>query len=39
MHQSWGRTIEPKHGIEDTAEITCIERLGGLLKSYHKLAA
>jgi len=25
--------------IDDTAEIVCIERLGGLLKSYHRLAA
>ncbi len=24
-----------KHMIDDTAEIVCIERLGGLLKSYH----
>ena len=33
------RIIEPKHSIEDTAEIVCVERLGGLLKSYHRLAA
>lgn len=39
IHQSLGRIIEPKHGIMNTAEISCIERLGGLLKSYHKLAA
>ena len=38
-HQSLGRIIEPKHKINDTAEIKCIERLGGLLKSYHRLAA
>ena len=39
IHQSLGRIIEPKHEINDTAEIKCIERLGGLLKSYHRLAA
>jgi len=39
IHQSLGRIIEPKHSIEDTAEIVCVERLGGLLKSYHRLAA
>ena len=39
IHQSLGRIIEPKHPIEDMAEIVCIERLGGLLKSYHRLAA
>ena len=39
IHQSLGRIIEPKHSTEDTAEIVCIERLGGLLKSYHRLAA
>ena len=39
IHQSLGRIIEPKHLIDDTADIVCIERLGGLLKSYHRLAA
>jgi hypothetical protein len=39
IHQSLGRIIEPKHSVEDTAEIVCVERLGGLLKSYHRLAA
>ena len=39
IHQSLDRIIEPKHVIDDTAEIVCIERLGGLLKSYHRLAA
>ena len=39
IHQSLDRMIEPKHMIDDTAEIVCIERLGGLLKSYHRLAA
>ncbi len=39
IHQSLGRMIEPKHSIDDKSEIVCIERLGGLLKSYHRLAA
>ena len=39
IHQSLGRIIEPKHKIDDKSEIKCIERLGGLLKSYHRLAA
>ncbi|AQQ70531.1 Integrase core domain protein [Limihaloglobus sulfuriphilus] len=39
IHQSLGGFIEPKHKIDDNAEIQCIERLGGLLKSYHRLAA
>ncbi len=39
IHQSLDRIIEPKHIIDDKAEIICIERLGGLLKSYHRLAA
>jgi len=39
IHQSLGRIIEPIHETDDSAEITCIERLGGLLKSYHRLAA
>ena len=39
IHQSLGRIIEPKHKIDKTAEIVCIECLGGLLKSYHRLAA
>ncbi len=39
IHQTLGRIIEPKHRIEETAEIVCVERLGGLLKSYHRLAA
>jgi hypothetical protein len=39
IHQSLGRIIEPKHQIDNTSEIVCIERLGGLLKSYHRLAA
>ena len=39
IHQSPGRIIEPKHKIDPDADIQCIERLGGLLKSYHRLAA
>ena len=39
IHQSLDRMIEPKHRPDHTAEIVCIERLGGLLKSYHRLAA
>ena len=39
IHQSLGRIIEPIHDIDENAEIVCIERLGGLLKSYHRLAA
>jgi putative transposase len=39
IDQGVGRIIEPKHAIDDMAEIVCIERLGGLLKSYHRLAA
>jgi len=39
IHQSLGRIIEPIHKTNEDAEIVCIERLGGLLKSYHRLAA
>jgi len=39
IHQSLDAIIEPKHAIDDEAEIVCIERLGGLLQSYHRLAA
>ena len=39
IHQSLGRIIAPKHETDETSEIVCIERLGGLLKSYHRLAA
>ena len=38
VHQGLGRTIDPKHG-GNTGEICSIERLGGLLKSYHRKAA
>ena len=33
IHQGVGRIIEPKHPIDNKAEMVCIERLGGLLKS------
>ena len=36
IYQSLGRIIEPKHEIDDQAEVQCIERL---LKSYHRLAS
>lgn len=39
IHQGVGRIIKPKHSVDDMAKIVCIERLGGLLKSYHRLAA
>jgi putative transposase len=39
IHQGVGRIIESKHPIDDTADIVCVERLDGLLKSYHRLAA
>ena len=39
IHQLLGRIIEPKHQTDETSEIVCVERLGGLLKSYHRLAA
>ena len=39
IHQSLGRIIEPIHKTDDDSDIICIERLGGLLKSYHRLAA
>jgi len=38
IHQGLGRIIDPKHE-GNTGEIFCIERLGGLLKSYHRKAA
>jgi transposase InsO family protein len=39
IHQGVGQIIELKHPIDERAEIVCIERMGGLLKSYHMLAA
>ncbi len=38
VHQGLGKIIEPKYQ-NNTGEIFCIERLGGLLKSYHRKAA
>ena len=38
VHQGIGRIINPMHN-NNTGEIFCIERLGGLLKSYHRKAA
>jgi transposase InsO family protein len=38
IHQGIHRIIEPRHE-RNQGEIICIERLGGLLKSYHRQAA
>jgi putative transposase len=38
IHQGLGRIIEPKYN-SNIGEIFCVERLGGLLKSYHRKAA
>jgi putative transposase len=38
IHQGLNRIIEPQHE-GNQGEIICIERLGGLLKSYHRKAA
>lgn len=38
IHQGVNRIIEPQHE-GNQGEIICIERLGGLLKSYHRKAA
>ncbi len=38
IHQGLNRIIEPQHE-NCQGEIICIERLGGLLKSYHREAA
>ena len=38
IHQGINRIIEPEHQ-GNQGEIICIERLGGLLKSYHRKAA
>jgi putative transposase len=38
IHQGLHRIIEPQRG-GDQGEIICIERLGGLLRSYHRKAA
>jgi hypothetical protein len=37
-HQGLGHIIEPQYN-DNIGEIFCIERLGGLLKSYHCKAA
>jgi len=38
IHEGLNRIIEPQHE-GNQGEIICIERLGGLLKSYHRKAA
>ena len=38
IHQGLNRIIEPRHD-GNHGEIICIERLGGLLKSYRRAAA
>jgi putative transposase len=38
IHQGINKIIEPQHE-GNRGEIICIERLGGLLKSYHRKAA
>ena len=38
IHQGLNRIIEPQHEGSH-GEIICIERLGGLLRSYHRKAA
>lgn len=38
IHQGLNKIIEPQHE-GNQGEIICIERLGGLLKSYHRKAA
>ncbi|MHB0946577.1 MAG: integrase core domain-containing protein [Sedimentisphaerales bacterium] len=38
VHQGIGKIIEPIHE-DNTGDIFCVERLGGLLKSYHRKAA
>jgi transposase InsO family protein len=38
IHQGLGRIIAPQHE-GNQGKIICIERLGGLLKSYHRKAA
>jgi len=38
IHQGLNRIIEPQHK-GNQGEIICIERLGGLLRSYHRKAA
>jgi putative transposase len=38
IHQGLNRIIDPQHE-RNQGEIICIERFGGLLKSYHRKAA
>jgi hypothetical protein len=38
VHHGIGKIIEPKHD-DNTGDIFCVERLDGLLKSYHRKAA
>jgi hypothetical protein len=38
IHQGIDRIIDPRHQGHK-GDIICIERLGGLLKSYHRQAA
>ena len=38
IHQGINRIIEPRHE-DNHGQIVCIERLGGLLKSYHRQTA
>ena len=38
IHQGLSRIIQPQHE-RNQGEIICIQRLGGLLKSYHRKAA
>ena len=38
IHQGLHKIIEPQHE-RNQGDIICIERLGGLLKSYHRKAA
>ena len=37
VHQALGKIIEPEYE-GNTGEIFCIERIGGLIKSYHRKA-
>jgi len=39
IHQGIDKIIDPIYELNDNAEIQTIERLGGLLKSYHRLVA
>jgi hypothetical protein len=39
MNISKRKIRSDKYPIDEEAKVVCIERLGGLLKSYHRLAA